>query len=58
MQKSNLWMSKIAGISKSLKFEIVGLDNFLFPKIKKNKKIEKEWNEFEPFSEIYRMKNS
>ena len=38
MQKSNLSMSKIGGISKSLKIEIVGLDNFLFPKIKKNQK--------------------
>ena len=28
-------MSKIIGISKSLKIEIVGRDNFLFPKIKK-----------------------
>ena len=35
MQKSNLRISKIAGISKSLKIEIAGLDNFLFPKIKK-----------------------
>ena len=53
-------MSKIAGISKSLKIEIVGLDNFLFPRIKKNQKIKK--NEIRSnlnlFSEMYRIKKS
>ena len=49
----------MAGISKSLKFDIVELDNILFPKIKKNQKNKKK-NEINLnlFSEMYRMKNS
>ena len=52
-------MSKIAGISKSLKFEIVGLDNFFVSKNKKEPKIfEKNEINLNLFSEMYRMKNS
>ena len=50
-------MSKIAGISKSLKIEIVGLDNFLFSKIKKNQtNLKKNEINLNLFSEMYRMK--
>ena len=50
-------MSKIIGILKSLKIEIVGRDNFLFPKIKKEpKKFKKNEINLNFFSEMYRMK--
>ena len=50
-------MSKIAGISKSLKIEIVGLDNFLVSQNKKElKTIKKNEINLNFFSEMYRMK--
>ena len=46
-------MSKIESISKSLK--IVGLENVLVPKIKKNKKIKKNETNLNNFSEMYKI---
>ena len=52
-------MSKIIGISKSLKIEIVGQDNFFVSQNKKEpKKFKKNEINLNIFSEMYRMKNS